>query len=244
MAALLELVLWVVPLLWALYAPLALALERPVETPGSVYCGSLDEATVFTYGDVDDGGPGFVLRDSDVNVQQPHYYFLYENSRDTHPWKYALLNPGTEVFISLCPTFAGRLVRGNPTFNLDGKVHNLGTWVELSLEGPPSANGWADVSLLEGCDGAATIAAMDNSGVSTGFAGDLITGAPVAVLRSKDDRSPAIAKTVGEGASDAAMDYELSLLDPMKNASIVDQYKPAIKSQTGRFLVTMYHGSY
>jgi hypothetical protein len=154
------------------------------------------------------------------------------------------LNPGTDVFISLCPTFAGRLVRGNPTMNLDGRVHNLGTWVELSLDGPPSTTGWADISLLEGCDGASTVAAMDDSGVSTGFTGDLITGAPAAVLRTKTNGSVAIAKTVGEGASDAARDYELSLLDPTKDASIVDQYVPAIKSLNGRFLVTMYHGTY
>ena len=116
--------------------------------------------------------------------------------------------------------------------------------MEISLEGPPSTNAWADVSLLEGCDGAATVAATDNSGVSTGFTGDLITGAPAAVLRSKHDGSVAIAKTVGEGASDAARDYELSLLDPTKNASIVDQYKPAIKTENGRFVVTMYRGSF
>lgn len=97
---------------------------------------------------------------------------------------------------------------------------------------------------MEGCDGAATVAALDNSGVSTGFTGDLITGAPVAVLRTKDDGSAAIAKTVGEYASAAARDYELSLLDPTKNASILQEYQPAIKSQNGRFLVTMYHGSY
>lgn len=116
--------------------------------------------------------------------------------------------------------------------------------MELSLEGPPSKAGWADISLLEGCDGAATVASADNSGVSMGFTGDLITGAPAAVLWTKDNGSPAIAKTVGERASDAARDYELALLDPTKNASIVDQYTPAIKSLKGRFLVTMYHGTY
>lgn len=148
------------------------------------------------------------------------------------------------MFISFCPTFQGRLVRGNPQYNLDGKVHNLGTWVELSLEGPPSTRAWGDISLLEGCDGAATVAATDNSNVTTGFTQDMITGAPAAVMRAKDDGSPAIAKTVGQFASDAARDYELSLLDPMKNASIIDQYKPTIKTDNGRFEVTMYRGTY
>lgn len=85
---------------------------------------------------------------------------------------------------------------------------------------------------------------MDNSGVSTGFTQDMITGAPVEVLTTKTDGSVAIAKTVGVGASDAAREYELSLLDPMTNASIISQYTPAIKSQNGSCLVTMYHGTY
>lgn len=136
------------------------------------------------------------------------------------------------------------MVRGNPAYNLDGGVHNLGTWVELSLEGPPSAAAWGDISLLQGCDGAATVAAMDGSGISTGFTQDMITGAPAVVLMTKADGSVAIAKTVGEGANEAAREYELSLLDPMKNASIIAQYTPVIESRNGRFLVTMYYGTF
>ncbi|KAB5522905.1 hypothetical protein GE09DRAFT_1230007 [Coniochaeta sp. 2T2.1] len=218
-----KMILSVIPIFWAFQAQLAFArhiplFERSVDTPDTVYCGGLEEATIFTYDDVDDGGPGIILQDNDNNLDQPHYYFLYENSRDTHPWKYTLLTPGAQIFLSLCPTFQGRLVRGNPHINLDGGAHNLGTWVELSLEGPPSPNGWADR-------------------VSTGFTGDLLTGAPAAVLRGKDDGSLAIAKTVGERASDAAREYELSLLDPMRDATIVEEYTPAIGSGNGRFVV-------
>ncbi len=43
-------------------------------------------------GDIDSGGPGVLLRDLDfANLKQSHYYFLYENDRDDHPWKYTLV---------------------------------------------------------------------------------------------------------------------------------------------------------
>jgi hypothetical protein len=154
------------------------------------------------------------------------------------------LNPGFEVFISVCPTFQGRLVRGSQTMNLDGGVHNLGTWVELSFEGPPSTQAWASVSLLQGCDGAATVAALDGRGKMVGFTQDIVHCAPKEALTAKSDGSMVIQKTVGDGASGVARDYELSMLDPMTNASIVEQYTPAIGSHTGRFAVTMYSGTY
>ncbi|KAB5522112.1 hypothetical protein GE09DRAFT_1195236 [Coniochaeta sp. 2T2.1] len=208
-------------------------LERPVDTTDTIYCGGLEEPTIFTYGDVDDGGPGIILQDNDNNLEQPHYYFLYENSRDTHPWKYTLVHPHLPLtFRFLLPL---TLPEANPRHpNLPLPLPNL---PRPPRPGAPSTNGWADISLLQGCDGAATVAALDGSGVSTGFTGDLLTGAPAAVLRGKDDGSLAIAKTVGERASDAAREYELSLLDPMRDASIVEEYKPAIGSGNGRFVV-------
>ena len=49
------------------------------------------------------------------------------------------LHPGAEVFISVCPTFAGRVVRGDPIYSLNRTLqNNLGTWIELSWEGPPT----------------------------------------------------------------------------------------------------------
>ncbi|KAK3320141.1 hypothetical protein B0T19DRAFT_404665 [Cercophora scortea] len=185
-------------------------------------------------GDYDDGGPGIIMRDLDFsNRRQGHYYFFYENNRDSHPWKYVLLQPGTQVFMSVCPTFTGRIVRGNPTYNLDGSaLHNLGTWIE------------GDVSLLEGCDGAALLAATDGSGVMTGFSDDIITGAPYAALAAKSDGSVTLAKTVGDDASWVATQYELGLLDPTTQAFIVQAYKPVIATRNGRWDLSLYPGTY
>ncbi|KAK3376834.1 hypothetical protein B0T24DRAFT_700796 [Lasiosphaeria ovina] len=197
-------------------------------------------------GDYDDGGPGLVMRDLDyTNRGQGHYYFFYENNRDDRPWKYTLLNPGVEVFISVCATFAGRIVRGSPAENLDGTVaHNLGTWVEVAWDGPPARTSWGDVSLLEGCDGAAMLAATDGSGVATGFSANILTGAPYAALASKTDGSVVLGKTVGDGANFAATQYELGLLDPTADAFIVQAYKPVIATTNGRWDLTLYPGTY
>lgn len=49
--------------------------------------------TIFPAGDIDDGGLGILLRDQDyTNNLQAHYFFLYENARDTQPWKYTLVS--------------------------------------------------------------------------------------------------------------------------------------------------------
>lgn len=155
------------------------------------------------------------------------------------------LTPGNSIFVSVCTTFHGRIIRGNPNFNLEpGTVNNLGTWVELGWEAPEGRVAWGDVSLLEGYDGAATLAAMDGSGVATGFDLDLLAGVPPGILTRKRDGSVAIAKTVGNDANVAAKEYELSKLSPTTQASIVNAYKPVIGSRNARFNVTMYAGTY
>lgn len=103
---------------------------------------------------------------------------------------------------------------------------------------------WGDVSLLEGCDGAATIAALDGTGSIVGFDQDIISGAPSNVLATKRDGSVVIAKSVGTDANLLARQYELTLLSPTTQASIVNAYKPVIGSRNARFNITMYPGRY
>ncbi|KAH8881321.1 hypothetical protein GQ53DRAFT_832508 [Thozetella sp. PMI_491] len=201
------------------YGPGRLALRN--NTGPNPYCSSDDQPPIFTYGDIDSGGPGVLLRDADfTNLEQSHYYFFYENDRDHHPWKYVLLTPGSEVFISVCPTFAGR------------------------IDGPPTRTAWGDVSLLEGCDGAAVIAATDGSGAMAGFSLDIVRGAPDEALTAKTDGSPVLAKTVGDYANNDTIDYELGLLSPVTQAFIVQAYKPVISTMNGRWEITLYSGTY
>ena len=62
--------------------------------------------------------------------------------------------PWAAAFVTLCPTFEGRIVRGDFTY-LDGQKHLLGTWAEVNWHTDGSS--WGDISLLEGNDGAAVI---------------------------------------------------------------------------------------
>ena len=155
------------------------------------------------------------------------------------------LRPGESVFVSVCDTFAGRVVRGNPNFNLDCMINsNLGTWIELSWEWRPSTKSWGDVSLLEGCDGAAVLLATDRSGSSTGFSDNILAGAPFSALSNKPDGSLALAKTVGKTANYVALQYELGILDPRTQAFIIQTSKPVIATSNGRWDLTVYPGTY
>jgi hypothetical protein len=135
-------------------------------------------------------------------------------------------------------------------FNLDGtNNHNLGTWIELSWDAPPARTAWADVSLLEGYDGAALIAATDGSGSVTGFGADLMQDAPLEAIVNKTgsvsgNSRPALGKTVGDEANNEARSWELSLLSATTQAFVVQAFKPVIESGNGRFDVTMYKGTY
>ncbi|KAK4653046.1 hypothetical protein QC762_504575 [Podospora pseudocomata] len=216
-------------------------------------CGSRSDTPIYTLGDVDDGGPGVTMRDADYsNTHQNHYYFLYENARDETPWKYTLLHPGETVFISVCPTFSGRIVRGRLDENLDGTArHNLGTWIEVAWEAQDnttasnsSTRSWGDVSLLEGCDGGAVMLATDGSGVVTGFSRNILREAPEGALARKANGSLVLGKTVGSEANEEAMRWELKVLDPLREAFIVEDVKPVIVTENGRWDLTFYAGIY
>ncbi|KAK4175777.1 hypothetical protein QBC36DRAFT_240320 [Triangularia setosa] len=190
------------------------------------------------------------MHDADFsNTRQNHYYFFYENARDEAPWKYTLLHPGKTIFISVCPTFSGRIVRGSPHDNLDGTAkHNLGTWIEVAWEAQGNAtasNSTAgDVSLLEGCDGGVVMLATDGSGVVTGFSRNILKEAPEAALARKTGGSLVLDKTVGPEANQEAMKWELKMLDPLREAFIVQDIKPVIVTENGRWDLTFYAGIY
>ncbi|KAK4201681.1 hypothetical protein QBC40DRAFT_263946 [Triangularia verruculosa] len=219
-------------------------------------CGSRSDAPIFTLGDEDVGGPGMTIHDADFsNTRQSHYIFFYENARDETPWKYTLLHPGKTTFISVCPTFSGRIVRGSIHENLDGTAkHNLGTWVEVAWEAHgntttsnssvTATRSWGDVSLLEGCDGGVVMLATDGSGVVTGFSRNILKAAPEAALARKTGESLVLGKTVGSEANLEAMRWELKMLDPLREAFIVQDIKPVIVTENGRWDLTFYAGIY
>ncbi|KAI0870565.1 hypothetical protein GGS24DRAFT_492907 [Hypoxylon argillaceum] len=202
------------------------------------YCGGLDDPAIATTGD-DEGGPGFWITNHDDSPEVK--YFLYENSRDEHPWKYLSLPIGSTAFVSVCPTWQGRVVRGIPEINLDGKVHNLGTWFKSSIA--PNGWIWGDISFLEGCDGGGSVAATDDSYVIRKCYTDLLTGAPPSALTTKQTGTKALAKLVGDSPNQAAKDWELSKcsagevwIDGSSTSG------PVIMSTNGRLEFVFYKG--
>ncbi|KAJ8123473.1 hypothetical protein ONZ43_g589 [Nemania bipapillata] len=187
----------------------------------------------------EEGGPGFWITNHDDSPEIK--YFLYENSRDEHPWKYLSLPIGSTAFVSVCPTWQGRVVRGIPEINLDGKVHNLGTWFKSSIA--PNGWMWGDISFLEGCDGGGSVAATDDSHVIRKCYEDLLTGAPSAALAIKQTGTKVLGKLVGDSPNQAAKDWELSKcsadevwIDGSSSSG------PVIESTNGRLDFVFYKG--
>ncbi|KAI3338540.1 hypothetical protein F4824DRAFT_83705 [Ustulina deusta] len=213
--------------------------EGAATEPGVVdYCGGLYDQTIGTTGDKEEG-PGFWITKLDDSPDVK--YFLYENSRDQHPWKYLSIPTGDRAFVSVCNTWQGRVVRGRIPFNTDGNVHNLGTWFRSSIG--PNGWMWGDISFLEGCDGGGSVASTDGSNVMRSCYQDLLTGAPSSALEVKATGSMVLAKTVGDTPNQAAKDWELSQCSTgqiwMNGSSISG---PVIASTNGRLEFVFYKG--
>ncbi|KAL8920503.1 MAG: hypothetical protein Q9208_006253 [Pyrenodesmia sp. 3 TL-2023] len=128
-------------------------------------------------------------------------YFFYDNywngngtagANFDKPLKSIELAPGAGKFVPLKNTFKGRVQRGT-------KIP--ATWVEFQCEA--ANDGWAhgDISLQQGCDGAATIQGTDGaphgSGLVGGFKHDVITRAPAAAKVKREDGVWCLASTMG-----------------------------------------------
>ena len=159
-------------------------------------------------GDPKNGGPGIVLSNkSDKSTT----YFFYDNfwngngtagANFTHPLKSTTVAPKGTVFVSLPASFKGRVQRGTQL---------PATWVEFQLDASNDHAAHGDISLEQGCDGAATIASTDGSKRSNGFTEDILKNAPAAAVTRKPDGNKALASTMGNwmaGPNHAAAEYE------------------------------------
>lgn len=194
-------------------------------------------------GDIDDGKRiGLVVNNKDKVARS---FFVYKNNCDCVPVKYITIPAQDHRFISFTSDFKGRIVRGTEAVNLDGKSHNLGTWMEFSWDA--DGKGWADVSLIKGCDGAVDFVAIDGIGAGAGFNDDVLTGAPNGAYLKKTSGSPVIMQT--ESLSDpndintTPRDWLFSQLKVWSKAYIDDHHgNPDICSVNGRFSINFYPG--
>ena len=158
--------------------------------------------------DASPSGPGIILNNHTSSQQTYAFYNNYWNGNDTagansdHPDPTVQVDANGSLFVSLPTSFKGRVQRGTQL---------PATWVEFQIAASNDNAAHGDISLEQGCDGAATISATDGSGRSNGFTNDVLSGAPAAARQDKPDGTPALATTVGNwmsGPNQAAIDWE------------------------------------
>lgn len=134
-------------------------------------------------------------------------------------------------------------MRGDPSTNLDGRKHLLGTWAEINWHANGTGSAWGDISVLQGNDGAATIRSLDDDGGGglRGFTLDLLAEAPRYAWARKATGTWCLDKIVGEEANNVTRDWEARFLDPW-SVYLEDDKDPVINSVDGRFQVTFYKG--
>ncbi|KAH6671940.1 hypothetical protein B0J14DRAFT_484099 [Halenospora varia] len=152
-------------------------------------------------------GPGIVLTNKSGSDCEYFFYDNYWNGNGTaganfdHPLKSVRLSPGQQTYVDLPTSFKGRVQRGTQL---------PATWVEFQVSADNDSAAHGDISLQQGCDGAATIAATDGSGRINGFSEEILSGAPGEAFRSKPDGTRALDTTVGNwngGPNQATIDY-------------------------------------
>ncbi|KAH6645561.1 hypothetical protein BKA67DRAFT_585530 [Truncatella angustata] len=221
-------------------------LAIPVEVSGACYYPSGNTCPTIAQkltDDKDDGrSRGLVVQNKDI---VSHTYFVYKNNCDCMPVKYITI-PGNDMrFVSFSAGFQGRMTRGTESANLNGKYHLLGTWVEFSWD--TDGTGWADVSLIKGCDGAVDMVALDENGAKTGFSDNVLSNAPTGSYKQKAG-SGAVVIMETESRTDPAIvnkasrDWLAGKLGYAK--AYIDDYHghQDICSVNGRFHINFYKG--
>jgi hypothetical protein len=175
-------------------------------------------------------GPGIILTNKGSQAQTLYFYNNKRNGNgeadpsygDDHLPNPPTVQPGETTFVSLDKSFKGRVQRGTTL---------PATFVEFQLSADNDGAAHGDVSLQQGCDGAATIRSP-TTGQTGGFWADLVTGAPDDAYARKTsaawgdgsvilkDGKKAIGGTMGNWDSqpnNAAVDWYVSKgLDPSK----------------------------
>ncbi|KAL8741465.1 MAG: hypothetical protein Q9190_005929 [Brigantiaea leucoxantha] len=157
-------------------------------------------------------GSGIVLNNHSDHEQSFSFYNNFWNGDGTaganfdHPDPTVVVGADSSQFVPLPTSFKGRVQRGTQL---------PATWAEFQIAASNDNAAHGDISLQQGCDGAATISATDGSGRSNGFTEEIVSGAPQEAVQNKPDGTRALATTVGNwmsGPNQAAIDYEMRVV--------------------------------
>lgn len=202
---------------------------------------SCNTSPTSSSGDSDDGGKGVTIKNAD---SEKRGYYVYHNSCDSIPYKYVWIDAGESAFISIPDNFQGRITRGTDEYSLDVSSSNqwVGTWFEIGLDS--TGTGWADVSLIRGCDGGITIESLDGTGASTGFSQWILDGAPSGAYSTKQDGEIVLSASENLDSSINTVVRDWFISEVGATNAYVDDYHgdPVIQSSNGRFATTWEAG--
>jgi hypothetical protein len=186
----------------------------------------------LTWGDTDTGGKGVTIQNADSDWRG---FYIYYNNCDSVPYKYIWINQGATEFVSLPDDFQGRIVRGVDSSMLDGQPQLLASWFEISFDG--NGVGWADVSLIRGCDGGILTWSLDNSGAWKGFTQWILDGAPTGAYDMKNDGQWVLKYTENSDGSVNTIPRDWEIQEVGSEYVYVDDShgSPVISSSNGRF---------
>ncbi|KAL7624218.1 hypothetical protein AAE478_005777 [Parahypoxylon ruwenzoriense] len=157
-------------------------------------------------------GPGILLTNKSSRRQAYFFYDNYWNGNGEaganfdRPLKNVEVDPQQTVHVPLSLEFKGRVQRGD---------QQPATWGEFQVKAADDGRAHGDISLQQGCDGAATVASTDGTNVSNGFSKDILRDAPEAATDRKPNGERVLASTEGNWkgpGNQAAIDWEYGQL--------------------------------
>ncbi|MCJ1369415.1 hypothetical protein MMC20_000626 [Loxospora ochrophaea] len=190
-------------------------------------------------GDSDTGGPGIVLVNKGSSSTSYSFFDNISNGDGTadpnftSALKTVTLAAGETQFVSLDTSFKGRVQRGTQI---------PATWAEFQISASNDGQAHGDISLEQGCDGAATIESTTNDS-NGGFSHDILNGAPAAAFQNKPDGTAALGTTVGNwmsGPLQPAIDWEQSQVSTSKVYVTGGTGVDDVSDASNRFTITFY----
>ena len=200
---------------------------------------TIAKRTQFTTGDPDDHtSPGVILENKSGSSQDYYFYNNLENGDGwaspnfNDPLKYITMPAGEIAYVSLDTSFKGRVQRGTSL---------PATWVEFQVAASNDNGAHGDVSLEQGCDGAAEIFSTEDGNTSKGgFSNDCRTGAPSAAFQAGTN---ALASTMGNWngpGNTAAIDWLNQVVGQDKAYITGGTGVPDVSSSNQRLWITFH----
>ncbi|KAI0443508.1 hypothetical protein F4803DRAFT_550127 [Xylaria telfairii] len=168
--------------------------ETPKQDAGDAKAESIGGFMTVMAVEPQASGPGILLTNKSA---KKNTYFFYNNlwngngtagANFDHPLKNVEVGPNQTVHVPLELSFKGRVQRGD---------QQPATWCEFQVKASDDGRAHGDISVQQGCDGAATVASTDGTNVSNGFVKDIVNGAPAAALDKKPNGEKVLASTEG-----------------------------------------------